>query len=74
MDLFVLIVCKAIIAALALFVIAIIVGAWYAFIKSENDILILKIIIFFGLVVISLLAVLFVVMACIPLLVGSITI
>lgn len=74
MELFGIIICKAIIATLMLFVIAVVVGAWYAFIKSENDILILKIIIFFGLVVISLLAVLFVVMACIPLLVGSITI
>lgn len=74
MELFGIIMCKAVIAALALFVIAVVVGAWYAFVKSDNDILILKIIIFLGLVIITLLAILFVVMACIPLLLGPITI
>lgn len=74
MELFGIIMCKAVIAALALFVIAVVVGAWYAFVKSDNDILILKIIIFLGLVIITLLAILFVVMACIPLLLGPITV
>lgn len=74
MELFGVILCKAVIAALMLFVIAVVIGAWYAFAKSDNDVLILKIIIFLGLVIISLLAILFVVMACIPLLVGPMTI
>lgn len=75
MELLGIILCKAVIAALMLFVIAIIVGVWYAFVKWCNkDILILNIIIFLGLVIITILAALFIVMACIPLLVNPIVV
>lgn len=74
MELFGIIICKAVIAALALFIIALVVGAWYAFAKCDTEIIILKIIIFLGLTIISLLAVGFITMACIPLLTGSIAI
>lgn len=70
MELFGIILCKAVIAAVMLFVIAVIVGAWYAFAKCSKEIIILNIIVFLGLIIITLLAALFVVMACIPLLVN----
>ncbi len=70
MELFGIILCKAVIAVVMLFVIAVIVGIWYAFAKCSKEILILTIIIFLGLVIISLLAVAFIAMACIPLLVN----
>lgn len=70
MELFGIILCKAVIAAVMFFVIAVIVGIWYAFAKCNKEILILTIIIFLGLVIITLLAALFVGMACIPLLVN----
>ena len=74
MELFGIILCKVLIATVALFVISLVVGAWYAFAKCNKEILILNIIIFLGLVIISLLAAAFVAMACVPLLLGSIAI
>lgn len=74
MELFGVILCKALIATVALFVISLVVGAWYAFAKCGKEILILNIIIFLGLVIISLLAAAFIAMACIPLLLGPMTV
>ena len=72
MELFLIVVCKAIIIAVLLFVISLVVGAWYVFIKGNIGPLILKIIIFFGLVTVSLLAVIFVVKVTEAFLFGSI--
>ena len=72
MELFLIVICKALIAAVLLFVISLVVGGWYAFIKGNIEPLILKIIIFFGLVAVSLLAAIFVIMTAETFLFGPI--